>query len=48
MHHLVTFVIFIYSKNDPRPPEITGSKVSEGTLTLKPYDVQPAIGNTNM
>lgn len=32
------------SENGPRLPQITGSTVSGATLTLKPYDVQPAIG----
>ncbi|KAG0539500.1 hypothetical protein BDA96_03G328100 [Sorghum bicolor] len=32
------------SKNDPQLPEITGPIVSGATLTLKPYDVQPATG----
>lgn len=49
IHHLMFFFsIFICSENGPRLPQNTGSTVSGGTLTLKPYDVQPAIGNTNI
>lgn len=32
------------SENDPELPQNTGTTVSGDTLTLKPYDVQPAIG----